>query len=89
MENIGKKIEWKIMFSTVWHWVENIEDGKLGRKFSLLVRKSHPPKPGGKVMREKCSHKPLTILPYPTILIHDFLFFFGVKNTHDFLAYLT
>ena len=35
MENLERKIGWKIVFSTVWQREENIEDGKPGRKFSL------------------------------------------------------
>ena len=35
MENRGRKIGWKIVFSTVWQKKENVEGGKPGRKFSL------------------------------------------------------
>ena len=48
MENIGKKT----VFSTVWQKMENTEDGKPERKFSLSGPKSHPPKSGGKLWGE-------------------------------------
>ena len=35
MENRGRKLGWKIVFSTVWQKKENVEEGKSGRKFSL------------------------------------------------------
>ena len=63
MENIGKKSGWKIVFSTVWQRVKNTEDGKLGRKFSLPGHKFHPPKSGGKLWREKCSHSQIIEMP--------------------------
>ena len=36
MENIGRKIGWKTVFFTIWQKKENREEGKPGRKFSLL-----------------------------------------------------
>ena len=63
MENIGRKSGWKTVFSTVWQRVKNTEDGKPGRKFSLPSHKSHPPKSGGKLWREKCSHNQITEMP--------------------------
>ena len=35
MENIRRKIGWKIVFSTVWQKKENGEEEKPERKFSL------------------------------------------------------
>ena len=63
MENIGKKNGQKTVFSTVWQRVKNTEEGKLGRKFSLPGHKFHPPKSGGKLWREKCSHGQITEMP--------------------------
>ena len=36
MKNRGRKIGWKMLFSTVWLGKENEKDRKPGRKFSLL-----------------------------------------------------
>ena len=35
MENVRRKMEWKIEFSSVWEWEENRWSGKSGRKFFL------------------------------------------------------
>ena len=36
MENRGRKIGWKMLFSTVWEGKENAKDRKPGWQFSLL-----------------------------------------------------
>ena len=62
----GNHREEKWVENSVFHCLakgENTEDGKPGRKFSLPGHKSHPPKSGGKLWREKCSHGQITEMP--------------------------
>ena len=48
MENIGKKT----VFSTIWQKMENTEDGKPGRKFSLSGPQISSSQIGGKLWGE-------------------------------------
>ena len=48
MENIGRKMLRKTVFSNVWQVKENRKGGKPRRKFSLWAHKFHPLKSGGK-----------------------------------------
>ena len=63
MEKIERKIEWKTMFSTVWQTRENREEGKSGRKFSLLGSQIFFCQIGRKSLKRKCSLGTFTIMP--------------------------
>ena len=64
MENIGRKIEWKTVFSTVWQTRENREEGKPGRKFSLTGPQIFSSQIRRKCLKRKCSLGSFTIMPY-------------------------
>ena len=53
MENKGRKIWWKTMFSTVWQKKENDEDRKPGRKFSLMGSQFSSSQIGRKIVERK------------------------------------
>ena len=53
MENIGRKIGWKKMFSTVWQKKENGEEGKPRRKFSLSGPQNSSSQIGRKMLQRK------------------------------------
>ena len=67
MENIGRKIGWKTVFSTVWQRRENGEEGKLGRKFSLLGPQFSSSQIGRKIWRGKCCESTFTQIPSPNV----------------------
>ena len=66
-ENIGRKRGWKTVFSTVWQIRENGEEGKLGRKFSLLGPKFSSSQIGRKIWRGKCRESTFTQIPSPNV----------------------
>ena len=53
MENRGRKIGWKTVFSTVWQKKENGEEGKSRRKFSLPGPQFSSSQIGGKRLERK------------------------------------
>ena len=53
MENIRRKIGWKIVFSTVWQKKENGEEGKPERKFSLPGPQNSSSQIGRKILKRK------------------------------------
>ena len=53
MENIGRKIRWKTVFSIVWRAKENADDGKPRRKFSLPGSQSASSQIGRKIVKRK------------------------------------
>ena len=63
MENIGRKIEWKTVFSTVWQTRENREEGKPGRKFSPSGPQIFSSQIKRKSLKRKCSLDTFTIMP--------------------------
>ena len=69
MENIRRKIEWKIVFSTVWQKRENRKEGILGRKFSLLGPQIFSSQIGRKSRKRKSASHHF----YHNALIHDLL----------------
>ena len=86
MENRGRKIGWKTVFSTVWQKKENIEEEKSGRKFSpgptILIFPNREENCGEKSGLMAFLHK-CHFLP---TLIHDLMtfsptFFFSKKKT--------
>ena len=62
-ENLGRKIEWKTMFSTVWQTRENREERKPGRKFSLPGPQIFSSQIGRKSLKRKCSLGTFIIMP--------------------------
>ena len=68
MENRGRKIGWKTLFSTVWLEKENWEDRKLGRNFSLPGPYFLSSPIGRKSWREKCCHSTFTQIPRFSLL---------------------
>ena len=67
MENIGRKIGWKTVFSTVLQKKENWEEGKRRRKFSLLGPQNSSSQIGRKRLERKCSHDTFTKTPSPNV----------------------
>ena len=67
MENIRRKIGWKIVFSTVWQKKENGEEGKLGRKFSLPGPQFSSSQIGRKIWREKFYESTFIQIPSPNV----------------------
>ena len=53
MENRGRKIGWKTVFSTVWQKKENREEEKPRRKFSLLGPQFSSSQIGRKMLERK------------------------------------
>ena len=70
MENKGRKIGWKTIFFTVWQNKENVRMQNPGENFLSQAHNLHPPKSGGKLWREKCSHRGITQMPSPTYPLH-------------------
>ena len=67
MENIGRKIGWKTVFSTVWQKKENGKEGKPGRKFSLSSSQNSSSQIRRKRLERKCSHNTFTKILSPNI----------------------
>ena len=67
MENIGRKIRWKTVFSIVWQKRENGEEGKPGRKFSLPGPQFSSSQIGRKIWRGKCCESTFTQIPSPNV----------------------
>ena len=67
MENIGRKIGWKTVFSTVWQKRENGEEGKLGRKFSLSGPQFSSSQIRRKIWRGKCCESTFTQISSPNV----------------------
>ena len=67
MENIGRKIGWKTVFSTVWQKKENGKEGKPGRKFSLSSSQNSSSQIRRKRLERKCSHNTFTKILSPNV----------------------
>ena len=66
MENRGRKIGWKTVFSTVWQKKENREEEKPRRKFSLLGPQFSSSQIGRKMLEEKSALTTL-LRKYPVL----------------------
>ena len=67
MENIGRKIGWKTVFSTVWQKRENGEEGKPEIKFSLSSPQFSSSQIERKIWRGKCCESTFTQIPSPNV----------------------
>ena len=74
MKNRGRKIGWKMLFSTVWLGKENKKDRKPGRKFSLLSPHFFIlPNWEEKLERKVLSQHFYTNTLFPPTFIHDLM----------------